>query len=67
MIEWEKGHPVTTMLCGLVIYMEDYEFARWMNGKWTLLFNDGMEIIEKDPQHPIEYYCRLNYPDKDGS
>ena len=63
MIEWKKGKPKTRIDCCLVIYMEDYEFARFDGEKWEVCFGDDGGHYWIAPQEPIEFYARLNKPD----
>jgi len=58
MIEWKKGKPKTSIYCCLVIYMGDYEFARFDGENWEVFIDDEWFT----PQQPIEYYARLNMP-----
>ena len=65
MIDWIGGDPETCIDLALVIYMEDYEFARWGGDSWQICVNSdsgGHEWVEA--QEPIEFHSRLNMPDK---
>ena len=62
MIEWKKGKPKTCIDCCLVIYMGDYEFARFNGEKWELCFGDNGGCYWVTAQEPIKFYARLNRP-----
>ena len=64
MIDWSEGDPGLRIDLALVIYMADYEFARWDGARWDICVNsDSGGHKWTKAQEPIQFYAILNRPD----
>lgn len=61
-INWEEGTPERCIDLCLVIYMEDYEFARFDGEFWQICFYDDRGHYWQPAQEPIKFYATLNKP-----
>jgi hypothetical protein len=61
MITWSKGKPELAMDIAVVIYMDEYEFARFDGESWEVCSGDG-EFTWSPAQCEINLWCELNNP-----
>jgi hypothetical protein len=61
MIVWNEGEPRSAMNIAVVIYMAEYEFARFDGELWEVCSGDG-EFTWLPAQHEIKLWCELNNP-----
>ena len=67
MINWIEGKPEKgrKINCCLVIYMNDYEFGRWIDDEWFIIYTDksGNNKIKQAYQDEVTHYAELNHPE----